>query len=180
MRVCDRCLNSIDGNDKYCNKCGNYVGLKFCTKCGSPLNENERFCSVCGVAQPAPQPVPQQNSIKPLLNTAYQNTPFVQPPLKYPQKTKNELSHFVPLLLWSIILILALNPIGMGFGIASIFYLFKARSFDQINYKNEEERKENIHERILKSRILCITATIIDIIALIVFLAILYSKPIQF
>lgn len=144
MRICDRCFNQIQGEDKYCSQCGNYVGLKFCSNCGEPLNQNCNICTKCGKPQ---------NTIQTGNHVSPKNI------------IEKECSHNVPLLIWSVILVILLNPIGMGFGIASIVYLFKARKCEIDKSIPFEETFDNIHSRIVKSRLLCILATIFDVVS---------------
>lgn len=44
---CPKCEKPINGNEKYCSKCGTQL-FKKCIKCGNELTLDEQFCPRCG------------------------------------------------------------------------------------------------------------------------------------
>ncbi len=45
--ICPKCDNPINGNEKYCSKCGTQL-FKKCIKCGNEITLDEQFCPRCG------------------------------------------------------------------------------------------------------------------------------------
>jgi membrane protease subunit (stomatin/prohibitin family) len=49
---CPKCEAPLEGNVKFCPKCGANVKQKaFCTSCGKPMEPGTKFCPECGVKQ---------------------------------------------------------------------------------------------------------------------------------
>jgi uncharacterized membrane protein YvbJ len=109
--------------------------MKFCVKCGQQLEDLEAVCKNCGLVQP-----------------------YFPPDM--PAATKRDISSrsgATLYLVWSIILIFLLNPVGTPLGIISTFFAASA---------NSQDSDEEAQKKLRVSKILCITATCADAVTL--------------
>lgn len=152
MRYCDRCRNEIPDDGLYCSKCGAYVGLKYCPRCNALLNASAHFCPKCGLKQ--------DNSG---FNNNNSENGACSAKCEAPKKKYKK--HVIPLLVWSLILVVLINPLGTVLGAISSVYLLSANTVE-----DDEQRSLKIK----KSLILCTTATVFDILSIIVLIVNLY------
>jgi hypothetical protein len=135
--------------------------MKYCVRCGRPLDTCATQCGGCGLRQPFvppelldrryPPPPGAPNPPPPPAVTCTALVPVYYKPL--PRHKKG----VVPFLIWSILLIPFFNPVGTPLGIISAFLCLAA----------DANRDEKNDRKLSAAAILCIVATVIDVITLI-------------
>ena len=166
--------------------------MKYCVRCGRPLHISATQCDNCGLRQPYvppelldkryPPPAGMQNGVPiqngmPMQNTAPPQynapAPYGVPtqyrpigpavactamvPVYYRPLPRHK-KGVIPFLIWSILLIPFFNPIGTPLGIISAFLCLRA----------DADEGENSERSLSAAAVLCIIATVLDVITLIV------------
>lgn len=122
--------------------------MKYCIRCGHMLSESDTICRFCGCAQPYFPPRPNA--------AAASGTGSILSDVII----KREFNiGAVPLIIWSIILVMCVNPIGSPLAAAAGIFAVCG---------NAQESREKAKLQLLISFVLCIAATIIDVITLLV------------
>lgn len=136
--------------------------MKYCMRCGKQLNDDDHFCPACGLAQSAfntqqPRfsplqyqhpPVPRQGpGFNAYSQPVYRGVPACTIPKKKPQTA-------VPLLVWSMIMVFIINPLGTP--AAAVAAITAA-------IVNAEPDAPNAKRKTMTALLLCVAATAIDL-----------------
>lgn len=152
--------------------------MKYCSKCGKILDDSAIMCPSCGMLQPTQneqqtvpqqqypilqQPNPLQISQMDVIEQA-QPTPAVAAAYRVPTAPAEKKPSAVPFLIWSILLVFVINPVGMIISVIGAVYAAVARSC---------EERDEIKHNLSISKKLCITATCIDGVFILINLVVL-------
>lgn len=134
--------------------------MKFCVRCGRMLQNNESFCTGCGLKQPFVPPEVLFNTPPPAFNTPAAQFVPAQPvtctalvPFDPSLQVK-----VMPFIIWSLILVMIVNPLSLPFAIAAAIIGSFANAE---TYIEKRSRQRNI------SAILCIIATAVDFVTIV-------------
>lgn len=138
--------------------------MKYCIRCGRRLADHENFCTGCGLKQPVvpPEVLNASPAVQPEIEAVQR---LYAPPVAVtalvpvvPAAVQDELPSAVPSLIWSLILVVFYNPIGMPLAFISALFSVIANA-----EQNIFKRKRHL----FLALVLCTAATIVDIVTLI-------------
>ena len=138
--------------------------MKFCVRCGRALNVRDQFCNGCGMQQPF---VPPELLDSRILSASYPMMPaapsYALVPVYGAPKMRRHKKGVIPFLVWSLILVPFFNIIGTPLAVIAAMLCLAADSQDN----SDDNDNAYSDSKLEKAAVLCIIATVIDVITLI-------------
>lgn len=130
------------------------IFMKICVRCRRTLNDYDHICPSCGTFQP---PVPQQFNNQSPAYAPVPNAPVYAPAPVYRPRAPRRLKGAIPLLVWSLLLVLFFNIVGTPLGVVGAILCVTA----------DADRDEKSGGKLKTATVLCIVATVIDVLTLV-------------